>query len=147
MNPGLPADDHVVSNMNVAGKADVVGNDGVVSDDAVMGDMDIGHQQIAVSDNSYSLVLYGSYRERAVFANNVIVTDNQLSFLAAVFFILRIDTDRCKGINLVVLTDLGMAGKNNMALQSGSFTDFNVGTDRAERTDDNVLRKFGLRIY
>ena len=37
--------------------------------------------------------------------------------------------------------------KNNMALQSGSFTDFNVGTDRAERTDDNVLRKFGLRIY
>lgn len=82
-----------------------------------------------------------------MFANNVIVTDNQLSFLAAVFFILRIDTDRCKGINLVVLTDLGMAGKNNMALQSGSFTDFNVGTDRAERTDDNVLRKFGLRIY
>lgn len=86
VNPGLPADDHVVSNMNVAGKADVVGNDGVVSDDAVMGDMDIGHQQIVVSDNSYSLVLYGSYRERAVFANNVIVTDNQLSFLAAVFF-------------------------------------------------------------
>lgn len=68
MNPGLSADDHVVSNMNVAGKADVVGNDGVVSDDAVMGDMDIGHQQIAVSDNSYSLVLYGSYRECAVFA-------------------------------------------------------------------------------
>lgn len=100
VNPGLSADDHVVSNMNVAGKADVVGNDGVVSDDAVMGDMDIGHQQIAVSDNSYSLVLYGSYRECAVFANNVIVTDNQLSFLAAVFIILRIDTDRCKGINL-----------------------------------------------
>lgn len=76
MDAGLAADDHVVGNMNVPGKADIVGNDGVVSDDAVMCNMNVGHQQIAVSNNGYSFVLHGPDRECAVFANNVVVTDD-----------------------------------------------------------------------
>ena len=76
VDAGLAADDHVVGNMNVPGKADIVGNDGVVSDDAVMCNMNVGHQQIAVSNNGYSFVLHGPDRECAVFANNVVVTDD-----------------------------------------------------------------------
>ena len=83
------AHDDVVFDVDVPGEDDVVGEGGVVADDAVVRKVDVGHDPVAVAEDSFADVLHGAAVEGDEFADGVVVADFEGGVFAAVFFVLR----------------------------------------------------------
>ena len=136
---GRAAHDHEVLKPHVARKRHVVGDDDVVAQLAVVGDVDVGHEEVARADARDGLILNGADRDRAVFADHVVVADFKGRVFARVLLVLGLAAHGGVLKDPVAAADAGAAGDRHVAVEHGARADHDVGTDDAERSDLDVI--------
>ena len=146
MNTGLPAYNRMIVNMHVTAQSDVVGKNRVVADNAVVRYMRIGHQKVTASHDREALILNRADRERAVLANDIVVAYDKARVFARIFLVLRRAADARAGIHHVAAADFDATFNNHVASENGACADSYPGPDEAERTDDDVVGKFSMRV-
>lgn len=124
-----------------------VDEDDVVEDVAVVGHVGVRHQQVAVPDPSAAVFLHGAAIDGDPFAELVVVPDEDTGLVAAgVALVLRLTADDAVRPEAVVRADRRLADDRHMTVEPAAVTDAGFGTDETERTDFDVVAKFGIRI-
>ena len=88
MNYGKPTQNRPVIHQDVTGQLRVVGKYRVVTHLAVMGQMDVGHDPVVIADPRHTQVTRRPDIESAKFSDGVLITNDQLTGLTRVFFVL-----------------------------------------------------------
>ena len=97
-----------------------IGKNGVAADLTVVSQMDISHDPIVIPQLGHAFITDGAYIESTKFTNDIAITNDQLTWLAFVFFILR---DGTKGIelkNLIITTNGCMTVNDAMRSDLGT---------------------------
>src|SRR5208282_1840719 len=89
----------------VAAQGRSVREDGVVADHAVVRDVGVGHDQRVASDAGEATAARRPTADGDVLADHVVVTDLEPRRLALVFQVLRLDPDRSKGEDAIVVAN------------------------------------------
>lgn len=144
MHGRLAAENGVIVDAHVAAESNVVREDHVVADMAVMRHMGIRHEEVAASDGGESFILRRTDRHRAVFADHVVVADNEARVFAAVLLVLRVAADARACIDHIALADNGAALNHDVAAKHGAGADLHFGPDKAEGADDDVVGDFSF---
>ncbi len=126
MHTGESAADHPVPEMHMTGQCRVVRHDRVVAEHTIMRNVAVGHDPVIVTDNRLALVLRGATADGAKLTNGISVADNQAGRFVCVFLVLRIVTDRCELIDVVVLAYLRRAVDNNVTVDTSTAVYFNT---------------------
>ena len=144
MHARLAAHDCPVVDADVARERDVVGDDRVAADAAVVCHVDVGHEEVVAADRRDALVLNRADRERAVFADHVVVAHDEHRVLARILLVLRIAADRSARVDHVAAADRRAALDADVAAQVSARTDPNLRPDEAEGADDDVGGEHGI---
>src|SRR5579862_7332012 len=95
----------------------------------IVRDMRISHQEIVVADGSDHSPAFGAAMQRREFADAIAMPDAQLAPLALVFEILRRDADSRIRKEDVVLPDGQRPFHENVTLDHGARSDFDIRSD------------------
>ena len=140
---GVAADEHMIGDRDMAAEHGAVGEDDVVADVAVVADVRIGHQEAAVADRGDFAVVLGAGADRHAFADLAVAADGQPRGAAAVAGRLRRGAERGKWIDHGLLADHRDAGEIDVRQQPHAGAQFDLRSDRAERTDLDVVGQSG----
>ena len=88
--------------------------------------MDIRHDEIAVAQTRLAASAFRSPTNGGILAYDVIVTDEQIGFLAAEFKILRFAAYYGPCVDLVLPSDLRPPFDNTVGADFGAFADLDV---------------------
>ena len=143
VNGRQTAEDHEVTDVNVARQGRVVGEDAVVTDHAVMGHVDVDHEEVAAADPGQALILGGAAVHCAVLAKHVVVADLEEGALTGVLLVLAILTDGGVLEDLVAATYLGRALDHHVGSHPGVVTYLHLGTYDGKGADFNPFADHG----
>jgi hypothetical protein len=101
----------------------------MITHHTVMSDMHVGHEKIVATDARNAVALNRAPIDRAIFANDIAVTDLQARRRPAVTKVLGGVTDRAELIDLIVLSNRGWPVYHDMGTNPRAVPDFNVLTD------------------
>ena len=112
-----------------------------------MRNVDVGHQKVSASHPRNPLVLDGADGKRAVFADDVIVSDNEDGVFTGVLFVLGFAADRSALKDAVTLADGRRAPHGHVTHENSTRSDFHLAFNDTEGTYDNALIELSLRIH
>jgi hypothetical protein len=128
MNTDQASENNVIINGNVSSKGRSVRENIVIADRTVMGNMHIGHKKVLVPDRRDSETFRCTLVDRAAFAEDIPVADDQFRVFPSVFQILW----RCSETG--ELKDLSVATKGCPTLDTGMMSHNRARTDPDFRT-------------
>jgi hypothetical protein len=117
-----------------------------VADNAVVANVRACHHQAIAAEAGNAFFLFGSAIDRAIFADYVAITENDLGGTAFVGDILRLATNDCSGMNQILSAHGHMTENRDIVQQTGSGADPNIRTNDAKRSDNNSTTDFGSGI-
>lgn len=144
MRAAETGDDDVVSDVDVAGEHGGVGQDVVVAELAIVGDVGVGEEEVVVPDGG-GLAGAGGAVEGDVFAEDVVVADDQAGGFAGVFQVLAFDADGGEGEKFVPRSDGRAAVDDDVGVQLAIGSEGDSGFDDAKRADVAGGVDFGFR--
>src|SRR5438552_2682641 len=107
--------------------------------------MTISEEISETADSCFAIALRTSIHGHK-FAKRVFVADFQISWLARVFEILRLLTDRAIGVKFVSLAGARWPLQSHMMLEPAILPEHNLGADHAIRSDDRSGSNFRARV-
>lgn len=143
---GVAGNDGSIMDMNMTAEQHAVNENYVVEDSAVVGHMAVGHEHIVIADACDVIFFFSTAVDGHTFAKNVVIADDDLSLRFLPADILGISPDHAARPEAIVLSDRGISDDDNIARQSGSITDFNIGTNDAKRPNRDSLADKGLGV-
>src|SRR5688572_4178262 len=144
MHAGKPADDRMIADCDVPCQAGCVRHDQMAAQTTVMRHMAIGHEKILVADRRDSAALHRRAIDGYILAENVVIPHYDLSRLALIPQMLRRPAHRHEGVEFATRTDLGPAFDVDMGEQTGSWSNGDMFSDNAKRSDAHVIGERGL---
>ena len=137
--PEPGADVGEVLDRHVAAERRRVAEDGVVADVAVVGDVDVGHEDVAIADRRHAAAAARAAVDRHELAEDVAPADHEARLLAAKLQVLRNQPDRRERVDLRIVADLGPAVDDRRGADPAVRADAHVGADRRVRADRRAL--------
>ena len=114
-------DDRVIAHLHMARESAVVRENDRISDDAVMTDVRVG-EKIAAVPNTRPASSRSAAVDRDEFAKAIVVTDLQISRLAAIFQILGLLTDRAIGVEFIAPSGRQRPFQSDVVLEPAILT-------------------------
>src|SRR5262249_29243822 len=139
MHARAGADVDEILDRDMAAGGGHVADDRVVADVAVVGDVDVAHEQVAITDSGHAATAVRAAVDGDELAEDVLTPDRQPRLLASILQILRRLTDRREWIDLAVVADVGPP------LDDRRGADAAVRADPRVRADDRVRTDAGAR--
>ena len=146
MNRAEAADICVIFNYYVTGKGYAIRQDRVVSDNNIVSHVNVGHQQVSVSDRGGHTAAFCSAMDSYELPNRVAVPDARLRNLPFVFLILRCDATGAIRIEQVPLADSQLAFQINMRHQARAGANRYAAADYAIRSNLSFRGNARVRI-
>lgn len=153
MNAAKGADRYVVGCDDVAGECDAVGKDITIPDQAIVRDMNLGHEQIIVTNLRQAAAAGGAAMYSYSLADLVALADLGSRRFAFVLQVLRRQADRRERENMrvtpnpCVAVDHYMRFKPHAAFQNGVAPDSREWADIAALTDRSSVGDDRGRVY
>ena len=113
----------------------------MITNHAVMGNMGPNHQMAVIADFGQPTTTFSAGIDGDIFTNIDVITNLAANILTGKFQVLRYGSNRSEGKDLDILSDPGVALDDDMGMDLATFTNDNIGTDNAIRTDFNVIGK------
>jgi hypothetical protein len=135
---GGTAEDHEISDCDVACQHHVVGQDAVASDLRVVPHMGAGQEGAAIANDRAQTTAFGARIHRHAFADHAVGADLERRSLALVFQILRDVPDGSEGKDARPRPDGGAARHSHMADELATFAQFDLGAYHTERADPHA---------
>jgi hypothetical protein len=85
MHQGKPAQYDLITHFDMTSKRGVVREDAVIPNNTVMGNMDIGHDQVVITNDGFIDTGSGTTVYGAAFSKGITVTDNERTIFALEF--------------------------------------------------------------
>jgi len=136
--------DRVVIDRDVAGDPDAVGKDDVIPELAIVGDVRVAEEKIVRADRRRDFAVRAAM-DGSVFAEDIVIADDEKGRLTDVFEVLGFSADRCEGEELVVLADFRRAIDHDMRVEHAFITKLDIRADDAKRADADVVADFSER--
>ena len=114
----------------------------MVTDDAVVSDVRVAEEEVVIADRGGG-VWRGGAVDGCVFAEGVSIANNEISWFAFVFQILRQLANRSEWKEQVIFADAGVSIDHDMGFKNGVIAQTHVITDDAIRTNRNVFADGG----
>jgi hypothetical protein len=147
VNTGEAAEYGIVINDDMTGQRGVVGKNDVAADDAIVRDVDIGHDPVAVPNLCPASAMIRAPVNRAVFTDNITVTDFKRGIPVLVkFLVLGIITDGAELEYPVGFADPCRAFNHDMRAYPGIIAYSDSGADDRIWPDGNVFTNPGIWI-
>src|SRR5581483_11360397 len=140
MDERAAAKNDVIADQHMTGELAGVRKNYVVADFAIVSDMGVGHDPVVVPDLGYSLSLRGADVDRAVLANGVVIADLQTAGLTVVLLVLWDFAQAGERINVIVATDAGAPGQNDVRTHGGARADLDMLADHTVGADADAIR-------
>ncbi len=96
------ANGHEVFHRDVSRESCAIHEKCAVADHAIMPDVRIGQEKIAIAQQSFAAAFFRAAADGHILAKNIAVTRHQLGALTAKGVVLRVASDRAKGIKHIV---------------------------------------------
>jgi len=146
MQPGHAAYGNAIFNVTVPGQLDAVGQNAVVGHGYIMSHVRAHQKPIVIAYLSQRPAQLRARMNRNMFAENVVVADDQLRLAAEVFQILRRHPQHHPREKLVAPAQAGLARYGHVIMQVAAVADHHLAGDIAMRTDINTLAQFGALL-
>ena len=138
-----PSEYRSILHLDITGQQTVVGNNDPVADRGVVTEMDADHQEIIVTNSRYAPLL-GAAMDRHVFADDIVITDEQLTLGAGLeIIILRVSTQDGSVPYGIPSTHPDVSRDHSMSLDPAPFTDHGAGLNDGSRPDLHIGGKLG----
>ncbi len=146
MDSNASREDCVIVNVDVTAQERAVGDDRVVPYLAIVGDVAAGHQEVVVADSRNAFLFLRAAIDRHRLADDVAIADHNLRVGPSEGNILRFTADDGAWVDLIVLADLNVTHQSHAAVETRSPPYPDVGPDRTERSDMDLVGDLGSRI-
>ncbi len=123
----------------MAAQENAVDENHIVEDSAVVGHMAVGHEHIVVADARNVIFFFGTSVNSHAFAKDVVVTDDDLSLRFCQLTSWGSPPMTHPGQTRWFCPIVVVSDDDHIARQSGSITDFNIGTNDAKRPNRDPL--------
>src|SRR5664280_19685 len=110
-----------------------------------MGNVDICHNKIVVTNNSYSDISGSCAVNGNKFPDSIEVADNYTGLFSAKFQILGRSTDGTKLEDMTAFTNMGVIVNYCVRADYCIFPDFNIISNYRIRTNFNAFGQLGIR--
>lgn len=147
---GATTEEDFVSNPNVSGDQDIVGENVVVSNGDIVREMRDGHEKIAVADDGVA-ACFGAAINSDVFAEGIVISNEDTRFDGGIKRkILRIATDDSSMVDNIVFahgnaaTDFSLGGnpatgsKNNSVFNDCEWPNFDIFCEKGGFGDESL---------
>src|SRR5690606_11884329 len=143
---GQATEESVVADLSVAADSGGLSHDDVVVDDAIVGDVAIAHDQTIIADRRDAAPAHGAAVNGGVFADDVVVADDELRRFAPVRQILRRAAEAYERPDGVALAEFGVALDEDVRDELRALADLHVRANHAAWADLHVGAEFGAIV-
>jgi hypothetical protein len=144
MHGGQSANHGKIADAHMAAKSRVIGHDNSISNLAVMGNMAGHHEQPIIANPRFHAAAFGAWIHGYMFADRIILSDNQAGIFTMVFQILRRMPYGCKGENPSSFADCRLPFNDDMRMQNHVIAKNGMLSDNGVWSDPDIFSNGGF---
>lgn len=136
----------MITDGNVSRQACRIGHNNMVAEPAIMRHMHVGHQNALGSKRGHAPSLDSSPIDRDIFADDVVMADDDLGGFPFISKVLWRPSNRRKRMHFIPLPDFRPPIDNRMGEEPAPLSDHDMLPHDAERPNFHVLIEVRLRM-
>ena len=129
VHQGEAAEDSPVTNLDMTGQGAIIDQHRIIADHTIVTDMNIGHQQIVITDGGLGPVLDRTPVDGDIFANSIVIADDEASGLITIFQIWRRLADTGELVDVVARANDRGPPNDHVRFDFTAWADLHTGAN------------------